>query len=593
MAEVAVMPESMFHSGRESIHMLPVNELATVRRKELNRKPLPFYSTHLTFEDISADDYYLQGEGFSSNSSDGFNDRTLTRHNLTDNLRKVGAKGGIIFSNQNHNAHQNSHFIMLVPKNPATHETVFIGVAPTETEVDQIEWVYNSKKKQLDVSFVKRTDNVINQQREWEWEIVSGRGDQEKLSEEYRKRFKQKIEAVVQKYNLPSTKTTRQNSWFSWPHYGKWIDQKLFEQEVEKLKELPQVEQVILDDGWFNRDNYGDWEFDTTDFPNPLEMIRKVHEAKKRLCLWVGPFLVDKSSEFMQQHPDWVMKDEKNPKKFAVTNTFHIQKYLKKGKGIVENATKLPIKILEGVHGVDISIPEARQHIIQQIVALAQMGVDDFKLDFLGAPFVGKQRNTDKTMLEYEYQFFSELRSALKDYPDVRLMGCTMPLILAPFFDTFRITNDSSAPTALLKNGIYREIIDHTAADHLLSSPALRVALLGILKSNFLPNSKTRYKSIKEFFTVLNTVMYEDAASVLEKRLAFWGDVFKGGVADGMHIPQSEAGHLFFKAGIEQSNQRLLDQILKHPWINMTIADKITDDNIETWREILAKVNAR
>lgn len=581
------------HSIHESNINLPINELSRIRRTEINKKPLPYYTTHLTLTDISADDYYIQGEGFSTNSSDGFNDHTLTLCSLTDGLRKVGAKGGIILPNQNRNAHQNSHFLMLIPKNPTDQDPIFVGITPSGSEIDQIEWIYNKKKKQLDISFVKRTDGVTTPGREWVWDIVAGKGKLEQLTQQYREMFKSRMEEIASKYSIPSHKTTKQNSWFSWPHYGKWIDQKMFEGEVEKLKALPEIEQVILDDGWFKRDNYGDWEFDPTDFPNPKEMIQRVHDAKKRMCLWVGPFLVDKSSSLLKEHPEWIMRDEKNPKKFATTNTFHIQKYLQKGKSFIENVTRLPIKVLEGVHGLDISVPEARQHIIQQIVHLAELGVDDFKLDFLGAPFVGKQRNSDKTMMEYEYMFFSELRTALKEFPNVRLMGCTMPLVLSPFFDSFRITNDSSAPTALLKNAIYRDVIERSATDHVLSSAALRVALIGILKSSFLPGAIQKFGSVEEFFRVLNTVMYEDAASVLEKRLSFWGDILKGGVADGMHIPQSEVGHLFFNAGMEQSNARLLAQIMKHPWINMTIADQITNDNVDTWREILRQVNSR
>lgn len=55
---------------------------------------------------------------------------------------------------------------------------------------------------------------------------------------------------------------------------------------------------LIIDEGWHKP--YGQWEFDTSKFPNPKEMIKKLHEMGFSVMLWVCPFVTCSGEKYIK-----------------------------------------------------------------------------------------------------------------------------------------------------------------------------------------------------------------------------------------------------------------------------------------------------
>ena len=83
------------------------------------------------------------------------------------------------------------------------------------------------------------------------------------------------------------------------------------------------AELFLLDDGWFGttypRDDdtqgLGDWDPDPRKLPNGFEpLIRAAQAAGIRFGTWVEPEMVNPRSELFEAHPDWVLRDSRDPR---------------------------------------------------------------------------------------------------------------------------------------------------------------------------------------------------------------------------------------------------------------------------------------
>lgn len=59
---------------------------------------------------------------------------------------------------------------------------------------------------------------------------------------------------------------------------------------------------LIIDEGWHTR--YGIWEFDFAKFPNPKQMIERLHSMGFKVMLWVVPFMTVDGYEFLHAASD-------------------------------------------------------------------------------------------------------------------------------------------------------------------------------------------------------------------------------------------------------------------------------------------------
>jgi alpha-galactosidase len=82
------------------------------------------------------------------------------------------------------------------------------------------------------------------------------------------------------------------------------------------------VDMFLLDDGWFankyprNGDNagLGDWEENRKKLPDGLGyLIKEAQNTSIKFGIWLEPEMVNPKSELYEKHPDWVVKQYKDP----------------------------------------------------------------------------------------------------------------------------------------------------------------------------------------------------------------------------------------------------------------------------------------
>ncbi|HEX7586683.1 MAG TPA: alpha-galactosidase [Anaerolineae bacterium] len=94
------------------------------------------------------------------------------------------------------------------------------------------------------------------------------------------------------------------NTWV--PHLYD-LNRALLLEQIEVAAELG-VDAYQVDAGWYDR--LGDWNADTTKFPNGLEEIANQCRARgMRFGLWMAIATVDETSQVFVEHPDWIARD--------------------------------------------------------------------------------------------------------------------------------------------------------------------------------------------------------------------------------------------------------------------------------------------
>ena len=106
--------------------------------------------------------------------------------------------------------------------------------------------------------------------------------------------------------------------WESWYNHYANINEKLI---IEDLAALTQTENIIssgkysskifqIDDGW--EQALGDWQTRSDRFPAGFKpIVEKIEDAGFIPGLWIAPFIIDSRSKTATEHPDWLLRDER------------------------------------------------------------------------------------------------------------------------------------------------------------------------------------------------------------------------------------------------------------------------------------------
>ena len=153
-----------------------------------------------------------------------------------------------------------------------------------------------------------------------------------------------------------------------------------------------------IDDGW--EPAVGDWLVpDETKFPNGLKASADaIHEAGFLAGLWLAPFVCQKGSKLMEEHPDWLLKHDGKP---------------------WSNGSNWG-----GFYSLDIDNPEVVQYVEKVLDrVLNEWGFDLVKLDFLygAAPFGTETESRAARMCR-------AMRILRKACRGKRILGCGVPL---------------------------------------------------------------------------------------------------------------------------------------------------------------------
>lgn len=167
---------------------------------------------------------------------------------------------------------------------------------------------------------------------------------------------------------------------------------------------------VIVDDGW--QKDWGDWE-PNEKFPRGLVGLNDVLASEGFACgVWLAPLLVREGSQTAREHPEWLVKGA-------------VYKHSKRGR----------------MHILDVTHPEAADHLTSVIRRIVSWGYKYLKLDFLFAGSFEGQRREDVTGMQAYRRALELLRAAAGEDTFVLAVGAPV-LGTFPYVDAYRVGFD-------------------------------------------------------------------------------------------------------------------------------------------------------
>jgi alpha-galactosidase len=186
--------------------------------------------------------------------------------------------------------------------------------------------------------------------------------------------------------------------WCSW--YCYWGD--VTEHDVvENLAAMDRLDLDIrvvqIDDG--HQAGIGDWLDRSPRFGPLRDLAGRIADTGRRAGLWTAPFCVGASSDVAQRHPDW----------------------------LVDGAVALEHQWDQQVRVLDVTHPDAAEHLGGVFRSLAEDGFDYHKVDFIYAGAMDGGRHADCSGLDAYTEGLRIIREALG--PDATILGCGAPLL--------------------------------------------------------------------------------------------------------------------------------------------------------------------
>ncbi len=158
----------------------------------------------------------------------------------------------------------------------------------------------------------------------------------------------------------------------SWYNYYSKISEDIMLRDLNAMHEVVGNKAQIfqIDDGW--QSAVGDWlEVNTKKFPHGMKYLAdEIHKKGYKAGLWLAPFMAQKNSRLVKEHPEWLVYDEETAEPL-LSNV---------GWG--------------GAYNLNIYNPEARKYVEKVLTTvLDDWGYDMVKLDFLYGNCIKPRRN--------------------------------------------------------------------------------------------------------------------------------------------------------------------------------------------------------
>jgi alpha-galactosidase len=230
------------------------------------------------------------------------------------------------------------------------------------------------------------------------------------------------LDAVASEHNI-HIKDQTPTGWCSWYHFYQDINEKVIETNLNSLvdieKDLP-LHLCQIDDGFEKQ--VGDWLDFSPGFPNGVQLLAmKIKGQGLTPGIWLAPFIVHPKAELVNQHPDWLLRNDRGKPVRA---------------GFVWNAL---------AYALDLTNPDALAYACKVIrTAVENWGFTYLKLDFLyAAALDGVYQDPTQTRAQVLRRGLEALREAAG--PETTLLACGCPLGSAlGLFEAMRISADVS-----------------------------------------------------------------------------------------------------------------------------------------------------
>jgi alpha-galactosidase len=189
--------------------------------------------------------------------------------------------------------------------------------------------------------------------------------------------------------------------WCSWYAYYADIDERTLLRDLSDLEGLP-FGVFQIDDGWERA--VGDWQPNER-FPAGMDgMAKRIDAAGLAPGLWLAPFIATPGAAIVRERPHLFLRDDRGGLLAAGYNWGG------------------------PYHALDLSLPEAQEHVAEVISRVTGWGYRYLKLDFVNAAAISARRSQPGMGRETCYRTAMQLiREAAG--PDVYLLGSGAPVL--------------------------------------------------------------------------------------------------------------------------------------------------------------------
>jgi alpha-galactosidase len=171
------------------------------------------------------------------------------------------------------------------------------------------------------------------------------------------------------------------------------------------------IEVVQVDDGY--QKDIGDWLDGRPGFGDLDDVARRIADTGRTPGLWTAPFLVGAGSDLAAAHPDWLVE----------------------GAVACERHWDQEIRVLDVTH------PDAAEHLVGVFATLRAKGFRFHKIDFIYGGAMAGRRYEDVTPIEAYRRGLELVRAGAGD--DAVILGCGAPLLPSiGLVDAMRISPD-------------------------------------------------------------------------------------------------------------------------------------------------------
>ncbi|SHF11363.1 Melibiase [Mariniphaga anaerophila] len=220
--------------------------------------------------------------------------------------------------------------------------------------------------------------------------------------------------------------------WCSWYEFEHNFNQLILKETIEGLKTLtPSIplEMIQIDDGY---SVHGDWVTSNRNFPDGLEYAAKIiTDNGYNAGIWIGPFMVMKTSEVFKNHQDWLLRNTDG--ELIRAGTFRgVDDYI-----------------------LDTSHPDAFNHLRHVFRKLRSYGFSYFKTDFLDWGLNDstsvKRYKTGKTSAQYFIDVMKMIREEIGN--ESYWLGCIAPYEqMVGYANGMRYSNDVTGMPGAISN---------------------------------------------------------------------------------------------------------------------------------------------
>ena len=197
--------------------------------------------------------------------------------------------------------------------------------------------------------------------------------------------------------------------WCSWYCYRMDVTDEIIRDNLDIFKEqVPELKFIQLDDGY--QPFFGDWFDPNPEYGDVKQTIADIRAKGFEPAIWVAPFIAQKDSRVLREHPDWFVKNAHGEPLDSSTVSFGGWRYG-------------PWYALDGTH------PEVQQHFENIFRTMREeWGVNYFKLDanYWGALQGGRHYQPNASRIEAYRQGMAAVLRGCDD--ETVVLGCNAPI---------------------------------------------------------------------------------------------------------------------------------------------------------------------